>query len=142
MGNVRYFRHRRTARVQQAGRFRVSFLVFSVCFQTVGFYLKDKAKKMALSLALMTPIMSVVIFIVKLGGDYFFLYIWVFMSIIIFVSATVVSFLRILIFSIDFSSCSLSIQSSSPLSSTSTHRCLKAFYARRSKRWPAKSISH
>uniref|UniRef100_A0A914WU43 CAAX prenyl protease n=2 Tax=Plectus sambesii TaxID=2011161 RepID=A0A914WU43_9BILA len=57
--------------------------------QTVGFYLKDKAKKMGVSMLLMAPIISVVIWIVKMGGDYFFLYIWVFMSIIIFFLLTI-----------------------------------------------------
>uniref|UniRef100_A0A7E4VJ95 CAAX prenyl protease n=1 Tax=Panagrellus redivivus TaxID=6233 RepID=A0A7E4VJ95_PANRE len=57
--------------------------------QTLGFYFTDKAKKIALNLALTVPIVSAIIWFVKWGGDYFFFYLWLFISAIIFLLMTI-----------------------------------------------------
>jgi len=46
--------------------------------QTIGFYFKDLLKKQILSMAIAVPITSALLFIIKWGGEYFFLYAWVF----------------------------------------------------------------
>ncbi|KAL3997481.1 Peptidase M48 family protein [Acanthocheilonema viteae] len=57
--------------------------------QTLGFFLKDKAKKTVVSLLLMAPIVATVVYIVERGGPYFFFYIWIFLSVVIFLLMTV-----------------------------------------------------
>jgi len=57
--------------------------------QTLSFFLKDKAKKLLLSMVLLIPIMSVVIAVVQNGGDYFFFYVWILISVIILLLMTV-----------------------------------------------------
>ena len=50
-------------------------------FQTLGFYFKDQVKKLAVTLALALPITALLIYIIKAGGDYFFVYAWLFVFI-------------------------------------------------------------
>uniref|UniRef100_A0AC35GW11 CAAX prenyl protease n=1 Tax=Panagrolaimus sp. PS1159 TaxID=55785 RepID=A0AC35GW11_9BILA len=57
--------------------------------QTFGFFLKDKAKKIVLNLVLTLPILSGIIWLVQWGGEYFFFYLWLFISAIIFVMMTI-----------------------------------------------------
>ncbi|EJW78914.1 peptidase family M48 containing protein [Wuchereria bancrofti] len=57
--------------------------------QTLGFFLKDKIKKTLVSLFLMAPILAAIVYIVEHGGPYFFFYIWIFLSIVIFLLMTV-----------------------------------------------------
>ncbi|CAG9534081.1 unnamed protein product [Cercopithifilaria johnstoni] len=57
--------------------------------QTLGFFLKDKTKKTIVSLFMMAPIVSAVVYIVERGGPYFFFYIWIFLSLVIFLLMTV-----------------------------------------------------
>ncbi|VDK77844.1 unnamed protein product [Litomosoides sigmodontis] len=57
--------------------------------QTLGFFLKDKAKKTVVSLFIMAPIVAAVVYIAERGGSYFFFYIWIFLSFIIFLLMTV-----------------------------------------------------
>uniref|UniRef100_A0AC34GWP2 CAAX prenyl protease n=1 Tax=Panagrolaimus sp. ES5 TaxID=591445 RepID=A0AC34GWP2_9BILA len=57
--------------------------------QTFGFFLKDKAKKIVLNLVLTLPILSGIIWLVEWGGEYFFFYLWLFISGIIFVMMTI-----------------------------------------------------
>jgi STE24 endopeptidase len=57
--------------------------------QTFGFFLKDKAKKIVLNLVLTLPILSGIIWLVQWGGEYFFFYLWLFISGIIFVMMTI-----------------------------------------------------
>ncbi|VDK64231.1 unnamed protein product [Onchocerca ochengi] len=42
--------------------------------QTLGFFLKDKTKKMIVSLFIMAPIVTAIVYIVERGGSYFFFY--------------------------------------------------------------------
>ncbi|VDM97919.1 unnamed protein product [Thelazia callipaeda] len=57
--------------------------------QTLGFFLKDKAKKTLISLFIMAPIVAAVVYIVEQGGPYFFFYVWIFLSVVIFLLMTV-----------------------------------------------------
>jgi STE24 endopeptidase len=57
--------------------------------QTFSFFLKDKAKKIVLNLVLTLPILSGIIWLVQWGGEYFFFYLWLFISGIIFVMMTI-----------------------------------------------------
>ncbi|KAK9503242.1 hypothetical protein O3M35_011852 [Rhynocoris fuscipes] len=46
--------------------------------QTVAFFIKDRIKSFIVSMCLMVPLVCVLIYIVKAGGDYFFVYMWLF----------------------------------------------------------------
>merc|ERR1712098_169350 len=46
--------------------------------QTPGFYAKDQVKKFVVGQVIQTPILAGIIKIVFWGGDYFFIYLWVF----------------------------------------------------------------
>lgn len=46
--------------------------------QTVGFFFKDLVKKLLVSMLIGLPVTSALIWIIKWGGDFFFLYAWVF----------------------------------------------------------------
>jgi STE24 endopeptidase len=46
--------------------------------QTFGFFVKDNIKKYILTLGLSIPILSLLIYIISIGGDYFFIYAWLF----------------------------------------------------------------
>lgn len=48
--------------------------------QTAWFFVKDRVKSFAVSHAIMLPIMAAVIQIIRWGGDYFFVYLWAFVS--------------------------------------------------------------
>lgn len=48
------------------------------CLQTLGFFIKDNIKKFLVTLALALPITSALIWIIKAGGEYFFIYAWLF----------------------------------------------------------------
>ena len=55
-------------------------------FQTIGFFFKDLVKKLLVSTAISLPITAAIIWIIKWGGDYFFLYAWVFTLVVSLVS--------------------------------------------------------
>jgi len=57
--------------------------------QTFGFFVVDTLKKTFVSLLITTPIVAGVIWLVQWGGDYFFFYLWIFISIIIFLLMTI-----------------------------------------------------
>uniref|UniRef100_A0AC35TIM8 CAAX prenyl protease n=1 Tax=Rhabditophanes sp. KR3021 TaxID=114890 RepID=A0AC35TIM8_9BILA len=57
--------------------------------QTLPFFIKDKIKGLAVSFALMTPIMAAIIYIIENTGSYLFFYAWVFVSIIVFLLMTI-----------------------------------------------------
>ncbi|GAB6027176.1 CAAX prenyl protease 1 [Chamberlinius hualienensis] len=46
--------------------------------QTPLFYVKDRVKKFIVTQLIMLPIVSALIYIIKVGGDYFFFYVWIF----------------------------------------------------------------
>lgn len=49
---------------------------------TLGFFLIDMLKKTAVSEAISMPLMALIIYIVKVGGDYFFVYAWLIVFVI------------------------------------------------------------
>ncbi|XP_070568575.1 CAAX prenyl protease 1 homolog [Ptychodera flava] len=46
--------------------------------QTLSFYIKDQMKKFVVTLVIALPITAILIYIIKMGGDYFFIYAWLF----------------------------------------------------------------
>jgi len=53
--------------------------------QTPGFFIKDKIKKFFVMQAISAPVVSGLVFIVKAGGDFFFIYLWGFtMAVVLF----------------------------------------------------------
>jgi STE24 endopeptidase len=50
--------------------------------QTFGFFVKDQIKKFSVSIVLTFPILSLLLFIIRIGGDYFFIYAWLFITIV------------------------------------------------------------
>lgn len=46
--------------------------------QTIPFFIKDQIKTYIVANIIMVPIMAGIVYIVKWGGDYFFVYLWVF----------------------------------------------------------------
>jgi hypothetical protein len=60
------------------------------CFlKTPGFFIKDTIKKYILGILISLPLVAAVIFIVQSGGDYFFLYLWIFVTLVIVLLMTV-----------------------------------------------------
>ncbi|UYV81863.1 ZMPSTE24 [Cordylochernes scorpioides] len=57
--------------------------------QTPGFYAVDKLKKFVVTQALMNPILCGVVYIIMVGGDYFFFYLWLFCVLVMLVLMTV-----------------------------------------------------
>lgn len=57
--------------------------------QTAGFFIKDQIKSLALSITLTLPIASAVIYIVQIGGQYFFVWLWLFVGIITLLFVTI-----------------------------------------------------
>ena len=50
--------------------------------QTFSFFIKDNIKKYLVIIALTIPILSLLIYIIKIGGDYFFIYAWIFTTVV------------------------------------------------------------
>lgn len=48
--------------------------------QSFGFFIKDTIKKFMVSLVLTLPTVSLLIYIIQAGGDYFFIYAWIFVT--------------------------------------------------------------
>ncbi|KAI4804009.1 hypothetical protein KUCAC02_025654 [Chaenocephalus aceratus] len=46
--------------------------------QTFGFFLKDAVKKFIVTQCILLPVTSLLLYIIKIGGDYFFIYAWLF----------------------------------------------------------------
>lgn len=46
--------------------------------QTIGFFLKDAVKKFVVTQCILLPVTSLLLYIIKIGGDYFFIYAWLF----------------------------------------------------------------
>ncbi|CAG2223046.1 STE24 [Mytilus edulis] len=57
--------------------------------QTLPFYIKDSIKKLVVGMALAMPITALLIYIIKIGGDYFFIYCWLFIFVVSLVLITV-----------------------------------------------------
>ncbi|XP_028937320.1 CAAX prenyl protease 1 homolog [Ornithorhynchus anatinus] len=46
--------------------------------QTLGFFVKDAIKKFVVTQCILLPVTSLLLHIIKIGGDYFFIYAWLF----------------------------------------------------------------
>lgn len=57
--------------------------------QTMGFFLKDQVKKFVLSMAIGAPVMAALLWIIQIGGDYFFFYVWIFLLCVTFFFMTI-----------------------------------------------------
>ncbi|XP_053680284.1 CAAX prenyl protease 1 homolog [Anopheles nili] len=57
--------------------------------QTVGFFIKDQIKAFVVAQVLTLPIAAAFIYIVQIGGEYFFIWLWAFVSVICLVLITV-----------------------------------------------------
>ncbi|KAH3726690.1 CAAX prenyl protease 1 homolog isoform X2 [Dreissena polymorpha] len=57
--------------------------------QTPGFFVKDQIKKFFVSLAIGMPIVALLIYIIQIGGDYFFIYVWVFLLVVSLLMITI-----------------------------------------------------
>ena len=49
--------------------------------QTAGFYIKDQIKAFVVGQVIMLPLVAVIIKIIQWGGTYFFVYLWVFVTV-------------------------------------------------------------
>lgn len=67
-----------------------SLLPSCFVFQTPGFYVKDKIKKFIVNQIIMIPIVASIVEIIAVGGDYLFLYLWLFTFVVSVVSFSVV----------------------------------------------------
>jgi len=54
--------------------------------QTLGFFIKDLLKKLAVMMAIFLPLVAALIYIIKWGGQYFFIYTWLFTLVVTLVS--------------------------------------------------------
>lgn len=50
--------------------------------QTVAFFIKDQLKAFVVGQALTIPIVAAIVYIVQIGGDYFFVYLWGFICVV------------------------------------------------------------
>lgn len=62
--------------------FSCLFLYWSFSPQTLGFFLKDTLKKFVVTHFILLPVTSLLLYIIKIGGDYFFIYAWLFTLIV------------------------------------------------------------
>lgn len=57
--------------------------------QTLGFFLRDAVKKFVVTQCILLPVTSLLLYIIKIGGDYFFIYAWLFTLAVSLVSGTI-----------------------------------------------------
>ncbi|XP_051843734.1 CAAX prenyl protease 1 homolog [Antechinus flavipes] len=57
--------------------------------QTFGFFMKDSVKKFIVTQCILLPVSSLLLYIIKIGGDYFFIYAWLFTLIVSLVLVTI-----------------------------------------------------
>lgn len=57
--------------------------------QTVGFFIKDQIKSFIVILLLSVPLACGAVYIIKAGGDYFFIYLWLFAMVVLFFLLTI-----------------------------------------------------
>ena len=70
--------------------------MFLFCFwffflQTIGFYLKDRVKKLAVMSAISLPLVAALLYIIKWGGQYFFIYTWLFTLVVTLVGTGLIT---------------------------------------------------
>uniref|UniRef100_A0A8C9SXN3 CAAX prenyl protease n=1 Tax=Scleropages formosus TaxID=113540 RepID=A0A8C9SXN3_SCLFO len=57
--------------------------------QTLGFFLKDAVKKFVVTQCILLPVTALLLYIIKIGGDYFFIYAWLFTLVVSLVLVTI-----------------------------------------------------
>lgn len=57
--------------------------------QTAGFFVKDQIKQYLLSQVISVPIVAAIVYIVQIGGPYFFVFLWLFVGVVSLVLITV-----------------------------------------------------
>lgn len=57
--------------------------------QTPGFFVKDQIKKFFVTMAIALPITALLIYIIQIGGDYFFIYVWLFLLVVSLLMITI-----------------------------------------------------
>jgi len=57
--------------------------------ETVPFFFTDRAKKMVVGLLISAPVTAVVIYIIQHGGDWFFVYVWFFITVFVIIMMAV-----------------------------------------------------
>ncbi|KAF6112392.1 zinc metallopeptidase STE24 [Phyllostomus discolor] len=57
--------------------------------QTLGFFIKDAIKKFIVTQCILLPVSSLLLYIIKIGGDYFFIYAWLFTLVVSLVLVTI-----------------------------------------------------
>ena len=58
-------------------------------FQTAGFFVKDQIKKFIITQLIAMPITATLLYIIKMGGQYFFIYTWLFTFVVSLVSEAI-----------------------------------------------------
>uniref|UniRef100_A0A8D0Y0H9 CAAX prenyl protease n=1 Tax=Sus scrofa TaxID=9823 RepID=A0A8D0Y0H9_PIG len=56
---------------------------------TLGFFMKDAIKKFIVTQCILLPVSSLLLYIIKIGGDYFFIYAWLFTLVVSLVLVTI-----------------------------------------------------
>lgn len=64
----------------------MSLIQFILSLQTLGFFFKDAIKKFVVTQCILLPVTSLLLYIIKIGGDYFFIYAWLFTLVVSLVS--------------------------------------------------------
>uniref|UniRef100_A0A6I8RJD0 CAAX prenyl protease n=1 Tax=Xenopus tropicalis TaxID=8364 RepID=A0A6I8RJD0_XENTR len=62
---------------------------FSAEYETLGFFFKDAVKKFLVTQCILLPVASLLLYIIKMGGDYFFIYAWLFTLVVSLVLVTI-----------------------------------------------------
>ncbi|XP_017527695.1 CAAX prenyl protease 1 homolog isoform X3 [Manis javanica] len=57
--------------------------------QTFGFFMKDAVKKFIVTQCILLPVSSLLLYIIKIGGEYFFIYAWLFTLVVSLVLVTI-----------------------------------------------------
>ncbi|XP_043362175.1 CAAX prenyl protease 1 homolog isoform X4 [Dermochelys coriacea] len=57
--------------------------------QTLGFFFKDAIKKFIVTQCILLPVTSLLLYIIKIGGEYFFIYAWLFTLVVSLVLVTI-----------------------------------------------------
>ncbi|KAL4232542.1 CAAX prenyl protease 1 [Mactra antiquata] len=57
--------------------------------QSPGFFVKDQIKKFFVTMAIAIPITALLIYIIQIGGDYFFIYVWAFLLVVSLLMITI-----------------------------------------------------
>ncbi|XP_064327645.1 CAAX prenyl protease 1 homolog isoform X2 [Phalacrocorax carbo] len=58
-------------------------------YETLGFFFKDAIKKFIVTQCILLPVTSLLLYIIKIGGDYFFIYAWLFTLVVSLVLVTI-----------------------------------------------------